>query len=380
MHDLAGRGFSFVVSLDSARRVSRRAIAWRSDDPGVLRSGAVKVAVVDANAPDAPATKMAIVEAADFLRRGALVVFPTETVYGLGACASNVEAVRAVFRAKGRPTTHPLIVHVEDVAMAERMATGPMSASARGLCEAFWPGPLTVIVPRAARLPADVAGGGDTVGVRAPSHPIARALIRALGDGIAAPSANRYQRVSATRAEHVVNAFSGDEVAMLLDGGASEEGIESTVVDCTGETPRVLRLGAISVEQIRAAIGAVVTDAVHEAVAEKAIHAAPGMAAAHYQPRARLHVLSACDLRAAVEHLKPEHEAQHAAALVIGDAMDLRGILVRRMPSEARAYAHALYAALHDLDDAGVEAIYVETPPSGDAWEAIHDRLRRASA
>ncbi len=317
-----------------------------------------------------------IARAAAALRDGRLVAFPTETVYGLGACASSASAVRAVFEAKGRPPTHPLIVHVLDAAMAEAVATRAMPATARALCAAFWPGPLTVVVPRAARLPADVCGGGDTVGVRAPSHPVARALIAALGDGIAAPSANRYQRVSATRAEHVSAGFTdAHEAAIfaLLDAGPAHEGIESTVVDCTGDVPAVLRLGALPVAALRAVVPTLVVRA-HEVAAEGALHVSPGMAAAHYQPSARVVIVPASRLG---EYM---YDARNAV-LVMSDVTHAGAAAhVRPMPRDARAYAHELYAALHEIDALGAACVVVEEPPQGDAWDAIHDRLRRASS
>ncbi len=321
----------------------------------------------------------ALDEAVAILRGGGLVAFPTETVYGLGGRAFDPEAALRIFAAKGRPQTHPLIVHVEGEADARALA-GEWSERAERLARAFWPGPLTLVVPRGARVPAVVAGGGDSVAVRAPAHPVARALLQRLGEPIAAPSANRYQSISPTRAEHVVKSL-GDAVGLVLDGGPCEAGIESTVVDVRGEHPRILRPGALGVAALRAIEPDV--EASEAVLAEDAARASPGMDARHYAPRARLVVV---ETRAeALARARALASADGRVGLVVrgpspgaGGAGDL--LDVRVLPDEPAAFAAALFATLHALDDAGARAIVVEAAPAGEAWWAVADRLKRASA
>jgi L-threonylcarbamoyladenylate synthase len=324
-----------------------------------------------------------VAEAARVLRAGGLVAFPTETVYGLGALALDEAAVARVFEAKGRPRTHPLIAHVDGEAAARALAAEWPDVAER-LARAFWPGPLTLVVKRAAHVPAAVAGGAATIAVRAPAHPVARALIRAAGEPIAAPSANRYQTISPTTAAHVVKTLAG-AIELVLDGGPCAAGIESTVVDVTGVAPRVLRPGAVSLSALRAVAPDVVAARDEEAPPEDAVRASPGMDARHYAPRARLVIVETW------------HEAQAAALRCAGSgakvglvlhtrrdalALDLaRGgyIAVRTLPSDAAGYARELFSTLHDLDDDGVDVIVVENVPADDAWWAVADRLRRGA-
>ncbi|HEY3563816.1 MAG TPA: L-threonylcarbamoyladenylate synthase, partial [Casimicrobiaceae bacterium] len=227
--------------------------------------------------PIVPAEAASIARAAALLREGRLVAFPTETVYGLGADASNARAVRRIFAVKGRPEDHPVIVHVADLAHALRWAAS-LPDAARALAEAFWPGPLTLIVPRAAHVDDIVTGGQASVGLRAPSHPVAQALLRAFGGGIAAPSANRFGHVSATTAQHVVDDL-GDGVDLVLDAGASPVGIESTIVACTTATPMLLRPGAIGQDAIARVLGRA------PAARETSAPRASGSLPSHYAPR-----------------------------------------------------------------------------------------------
>ncbi len=307
---------------------------------------------------------------------GGLVAFPTETVYGLGARALDADAARRIFAAKGRPETHPLIVHVAGEADARSLA-GEWSARAERLARAFWPGPLTLVVPRGSAVPAVVAGGGDSIAVRAPAHPVARALLRRLGEPIAAPSANRYQTISPTRAEHVVKSL-GDAVALVLDGGPCDAGIESTVIDVTGARPRVLRPGALSLAALRAVAPDIERG---EAVAaEDALRPSPGMDARHYAPRARL-VVAGTRAQAVSEAVARASENERVGLVVRGEvqATALR-IDVRVLPDEPTAFAAALFATLHALDDEGAATIVVEAVPAAEAWWAVADRLKRASA
>jgi L-threonylcarbamoyladenylate synthase len=331
----------------------------------------MRVLAVDPERPD-PA---AIAEAADVLRAGGLVAFPTETVYGLGARALDEAAVRKVFAAKGRPSGHPLIAHVEGEAGAREVAAAWSDRASR-LAAAFWPGPLTLVVPKEAHVPAAVTGGGDSIAVRAPAHPIARALIAALGEPLAAPSANRYQTLSPTTAQHVVKGL-GDAVDLILDGGACHTGIESTVLDMRADPPRVLRPGALDLARLRAVVPDVVLG--EEVVPADASRASPGMDARHYAPHARVVV---CE-RAEVALHAAKALLQRTRVGVIqrgGEAPDgATSIVWRILPDDPEAYARALFATLHELDDAGCEVVVIEDVPDDDRWWAVRDRLRRAA-
>jgi L-threonylcarbamoyladenylate synthase len=309
------------------------------------------------------------------LREGKLVAFPTETVYGLGARALDAAAVARIFEAKGRPRSHPLIAHVAGEEDARGLAR-EWSGRASRLARAFWPGPLTLVVPRAGHVPDIVAGGGDSIAVRAPAHPVARALIEALGEPIAAPSANRYQTLSPTRAEHVVKSL-GDRVDLVLDGGACESGIESTVVDVRGERARVLRPGALSMAALRAIEGDL--EVAEGVVAEDVERASPGMDARHYAPRAR--VVVAESREGAIAEARSRAERGRVGLVIRGGATGatLDGIDVRVLPDAPVGYAAALFATLHALDDAGATAIVIEAVPEGEAWWAVADRLKRAA-
>jgi len=316
----------------------------------------------------------AIAQAAAALAAGELVGLPTETVYGLGARADDDAAVARIFAAKGRPADHPLIVHVLDVADAMRFAA-ELPPVARRLMDAFWPGPLTVIVPRAPGMAAAAAGGQSSVGLRCPAHPVARALLaeaRRLGVlGVAAPSANRFGRVSPTQAQHVVDEF--EPGLLVLDGGECAVGIESSIVDCSRGQPVLLRPGVLTPTEIEAVAG--------EPLRERDAQAprASGTLEAHYAPHATVRLLSLAQLR---ERLAAQSPKQLGAGLAVySRAADLPATaFARRMPDEARAAAHELFAVLRELDAAGAQEIWIELPPLTAAWDGVRDRLSRAAA
>jgi L-threonylcarbamoyladenylate synthase len=316
----------------------------------------------------------AIATAAAALAAGELVAFPTETVYGLGARADDDAAVAKIFAAKGRPSEHPLIVHVADPADAQRFAAR-WPAVARRLTEALWPGPLTVIVPRAPDLAAACAGGQSTIGLRCPSHPVAHALLqaaRAQGvPGVAAPSANRFGRISPTRAEHVVQEL-GDAL-LVLDGGASAVGIESSIVDCSRGRAVLLRPGVLTRARLEAAAGEVLF--APDADAPRA----SGTLESHYAPRATLRLMPTTMLATALKMLgvPTPSLAVYSRTLSPGD---VGGVALRRMPAQPEAAAQQLYAVLRELDATGVSLIWVEEPPDAPEWDGVRDRLQRAAA
>jgi len=312
-----------------------------------------------------------IAAAAKRIRAGELVAFPTETVYGLGAHALDPLAVRKIFLAKGRPATNPVIVHVADPAAARALSSA-WPAVADTLAERFWPGPLTLVVPALDTIPADVRAGLPSVGVRVPAHPVALALLRAAAVPIAAPSANRSNQLSPTTAAHVQDGL-GEAAGMILDGGPTDVGIESTVLDLTGPAPRILRPGGIGREQLEAVLGPVAL--VAATIAEARPRAAPGMMARHYAPRARLELLPSERIEgAALAHI----EAGRKPGLLVIGAPAPAGVTAIRLPGDPAGYARGLYAALHDLD-AGADVILVEAPPALPAWEGVRDRLARGS-
>ncbi len=322
------------------------------------------------SAPIEAATGAAIARAADLLRAGALVAFPTETVYGLGADADNPQAVRRVFAAKNRPADHPVIVHLYDTSQLAQW-TRAVPPSATKLALAFWPGPLTLILPRAPRVADIVTGGQDSVGLRVPSHPVARALLEAFGAAIAAPSANRFGRISPTTARHVADDL-GDAVAMILDGGACALGIESTIVSFVDEEPVLLRPGAIGIPELSRVLG-------HAPRApDSAAPRASGTLAAHYAPRTPATLVAPEVLHAEIEQLSDRDEDIAVLARTVGRPPDFDGTWVNA-PVTAAAYAHDLYASLRALDAANADAILIEAVPASDAWTAVRDRLSRAT-
>ena len=290
---------------------------------------------------------------AALLRAGSLVAFPTETVYGLGALATDVTAVGEVFRVKGRPPGHPLIVHLASVEQLADWAS-VVPESARRLASVGWPGPLTLLLPRGRRVIDEVTGGRPTVGLRIPAHPVALELLRAVGDGVAAPSANRFGRVSPTTAAHVI-AELGDSVAMVLDGGPCDIGVESTIVDCTFDPPMVLRHGALAVEAITAILGT-------PPQAAAGPSRASGMLASHYAPACRVLLVDS----------RPEAEVLATAT---------EGI-VRLLDPQAAVdvFARGLYRWLRDADDDGVTTLIVVRPSAAGLGAAVRDRLAKAAA
>ncbi|MBI1915167.1 MAG: threonylcarbamoyl-AMP synthase [Planctomycetes bacterium] len=328
-----------------------------------------EVLIVD---PQSPET-IPIARAAEVLRRGGLVAFPTETVYGLGANALDAAAVRRIFEAKGRPANNPIIVHVAEVEQARQLvAVWPLVGER--LAVRFWPGPLTLVLPRRDMVPDIVTAGGPTVAVRMPAHPVSLALIRAAGLPIAAPSANRSTQLSPTRAEHVLHAMQG-RIDLLLDGGPTSGGLESTVLDLTSAPPRLLRLGLITRSEIEAIIGPIVVSSAPPT--GEASLPSPGMLPRHYAPRTPLEC--AADGSARVKELREAGLRVGRLALSDGGEIELPGVTTVRMPAEPSAYAAQFYATLHVLDAAGLDRIVVDLPPDHEEWLAIRDRLRRAS-
>jgi L-threonylcarbamoyladenylate synthase len=321
---------------------------------------------VSAQAPEADC----LAQAAEVLRGGGLVAFPTETVYGLGADATNPAAVARLFAAKGRPPTNPLIVHVPDLAGAWSLFS-EFPAVAHVLAKHFWPGPLTIVLRKSDRALDQVTAGGSTVAVRAPAHPVALGLLRLCRLPLAAPSANPSSLLSPTTAEHVLKGLGG-KIDMVLDAGPTPGGLESTVIDATVTPPRVLRPGLVTAAQIEAVIGPVeLGPPPSQAGAAKS----PGLRERHYAPRTPLEC--AADGRPRVAELV--RQGIRVGWVTMLDEAPTTDVVVERLPEEAAAYAAGLYAALHRLDHAGVERIVVDLPPQGDAWSAIHDRLRRAA-
>ena len=333
-----------------------------------------------------------IARAAAALGRGHLVAFPTETVYGLGADGLDPAAVAGIFKSKGRPEDHPLILHVADLAHARALAAD-FPPAAEILARAFWPGPLTLILKRAAHVPDAVTGGQDTVGVRIPSHPAALALLKAFGQVgsgvVAAPSANRFGGVSPTRARDV-QASLGDRLGaddIILDGGECEVGVESTIVDVSdvkdaGAGVCILRPGGISRADIMQALGSIRTASTPPTEIEKKAASVPrvsGSLESHYAPVTPLHLLSHAELLKAAHATLQTNPKAHVACIVFSSLGPCAGIKEILVANDAVAYAHDLYARLHDLDAQGFATILIERPPDTPAWEAVMDRLSRAA-
>ena len=310
--------------------------------------------------------------AADMLRAGELVVFPTETVYGLGADASNPLAIAKIFAVKGRPADHPLIVHLPDASHLDRWALD-IPEAAHQLAIAFWPGPLTLILKRQPSVSDAVTGGQDTVGLRVPNHPLALQLLREFKGGVAAPSANRFGHISPTTAAHVREEF-GDAVAMILDGGPCAVGIESTILDLSGSEPRILRPGMLDTEAIGAVLGRC-----PEFGGQPNAPRVSGSLEAHYAPRTPLQLIAAADLEEAARQALDAGRriAVLAAQPVARSHENLAWCPVSADPTQ---FAHDLYARLRELDAMGCDLILVAAPPADEAWRAVTDRLRRAAA
>jgi L-threonylcarbamoyladenylate synthase len=307
-------------------------------------------------------------QAARLLRQGGLVAFPTETVYGLGADASNPAAVRRIFAAKGRPADHPLIVHLADASQLKGWAAD-VPRAAWLLAEKFWPGPLTMVLRKAPHVNELVTGGQDSIGIRVPSHPVAQQLLRAFGGGIAGPSANKFGKLSPTTAAHVAGEL-GDAVDMILDGGECEVGIESTIVDLTRDPPAILRPGRIGARQIGDALLA----QLGQDLADRP--RVSGSLASHYAPRLPLKLVHP-DL---LENFLRQHAAIPVAVLARrGRPRNSRAALWQVAPESPQDYAHILYAVLRRLDESGCRLILVEEPPQLPEWVAVRDRLQRAA-
>jgi L-threonylcarbamoyladenylate synthase len=325
-------------------------------------------------------------EALRLLRTGRLVAVPTETVYGLAGDASNPEAVRAIFAAKGRPVNHPLIVHLPTAEHMQRWAT-EIPVAAWRLAEAFWPGPLTLLLRKSPTVATEATGGLDTIGLRVPAHAVLRQLLVDLDGGLAAPSANPYQRLSPTTAKQVMQGLGG-RIDAILDGGPCTVGLESTIVDLTGSDvhgsmPRIVRAGPITRSQIEAVLGMKVE------FPEQHSTAVPGNVAVHYQPRTPLHVIDTDALRTelrrlggqasriAVAHYSADIYRQDPHAT---DAAVLSGVLAHlRLPTDKAGYARNLYRVLHALDGIGATAIWLEQPPQTEDWRDVNDRLSKAA-
>jgi L-threonylcarbamoyladenylate synthase len=308
-----------------------------------------------------------LARAADVLRAGGLVAFPTETVYGLGADASSTDAVHRLFAVKGRPADHPVIVHLAEPAQLDEWGRD-VGDVARALTAACWPGPLTVVVRRASHVPDAVTGGLDTVGLRVPDQPVARALLRAFGGGVAAPSANRFGRVSPTTAADVF-ADLGDDVDVILDGGPCRVGVESTIVDCSQPEPVILRLGGVARERIGAVLGHAV------ALVDTGEVRAPGTLASHYAPRAHVEFTDRDTLADRVEAALDREE--RVGVIGVDDAraaVDVLGV-----PRNGDEYAHDLYRMLRDADARGLDRVVAVLPDPEGLGAAVADRLRRAA-
>jgi len=313
------------------------------------------------------ATQTDIDEAVQALRAGDLVVFPTETVYGLGANASDADAVRRIFAVKGRPTDHPVIVHLDSPRYLHRWVA-EMPPVAQLLADKFWPGPLTLILPKASNVNDIVTGGQDSIGIRVPSHPIAQQLLTAFGGGIAAPSANRFGRLSPTKPEHVRDEL-GDAVSVILDGGESPIGLESTIVSCLGNEARLLRPGSITRSQLEAVVTLSAGGPVPRSSGDRVLH---------YAPSTPLAIVSSDDL----EKFAGEFVARQEKVAVLAMRPPLetqRHMTWINAGKKPEAYAHNLYNHLRTLDSAGCARILVQELPDDERWAAILDRLQRAS-
>jgi len=312
-----------------------------------------------------------IARAAELLRGGRLVAFPTETVYGLGANALDPAAVARIYAAKGRPKYNPLSVHLADVGQVSSVAAG-WNETAERLARAFWPGPLTLVLPKTDAVPEGVTAGLPTVAVRIPRHEVAKTLLAAAGIPVAAPSANRSTQLSPTTGQHVLRSL-GDAVDLILDAGPTPVGIESTVVDVTTPIPALLRPGSITLDELTRVVGRV--ERKTNVVGDSA-RPAPGMLEKHYAPRAKVLLVAPQDVGIRVEHERAN--GLHVGALVVHASVEPTPEIIT-MPADPAGYAAALYASLHTLDDAGCDVIVVEKLPETNAWLAVRDRLSRAA-
>ena len=308
-----------------------------------------------------------VAAAASVLRQGGLIGLPTETVYGLAADALNPAAIEKVFQAKGRPADHPVIVHIANIDDLSQWATD-ISPQALSLAQQFWPGPMTLILKRQPHVPDVITGGQDTIGVRFPAHPMAQAVIQALGHAVVAPSANRFGRISPTRALDVIEEL-GAQVDLVLDGGACDVGIESTIIDCQSEAIRILRYGMLSVEQVTQALSQPLTQA------QQDVPRVSGALASHYAPLTPARLIPADQLNETVRQLQQQHKLA-----VLAYQQDNRHHCPYwfAMPQQPQAYAQQLYQQLRAADHLQVDIILIEAVPQQAAWQAIQDRLNRA--
>ncbi len=329
---------------------------------------------VDPRAPEEEYIRLAALT----LTKGGLVAFPTETVYGLGALALHDEYVRKIFSAKGRPATNPLIVHVLDETMVRRVCR-EWPETAHRVASALWPGPLTLILPKQPVVPSSVSAGLDTVAVRSPAHPVARALLAACGEPIAAPSANLYTEISPTRAEHVRKGLTG-RIDLILDGGPAGVGVESTVLDLSGPVPAVLRPGAILPSQLEPLIGHVAV--VDEHIGDDLARPSPGQSKRHYAPKAQVALCPYGDHGLLQDRILRVKKLRGRVGVLVHSKVAIAqdGLVLRRLPHDPAEYGAHLYSALHELEDAGCAQILIEDVPPGEAWDAARDRLRRAAA
>jgi len=322
---------------------------------------------------------LALNQAAALLLQGDVVALPTETVYGLAANASDPVALKKIFAAKGRPDNHPLIVHIQSVADVAKWAINIPEITWQ-LAAAFWPGPLTLVLEKAPWVPSEVTGGQNTIALRVPAHPVMQAVLRLSGLGLAAPSANPYQKISATTAEHVYAGLAG-RISMIIDGGSCAVGIESTILDLTHIPPRILRAGPLSASAIATAISQKVE------VPEKHEVAISGNKKTHYQPHAKLLLKSSEEIKDALVTMKGPlgilFYSTHLCDELLAakqSAIANSTIFLKQSPVEKVSYAEAMYASLHELDMQGVETILVERPPKTEEWLDVNDRLMRASS
>lgn len=302
------------------------------------------------------------------------MAFPTETVYGLGADATNSRAVEKIFLAKGRPPTNPLIVHIAGVAQARRYAKA-WPTTAQRLADAFWPGPLTLVVPRAPSICPEVSAGLDTVGLRCPRHPLALELLTRFDGAVAAPSANRSNRISPTTAQHVADDL-GDRVDLILDGGPCDVGIESTVITLCQAVPTILRPGGVDAEAIRKIIGSVQVK--EQTLGIQTASVSPGQHLRHYSPQAPCYRFEADQAELRDRYIASLGE-RSVILLAIGNEVARPSVQTIQMPDDPEAYARHLYAALHSADANSPAAILLEMPPDLPRWMAIRDRMRRAA-
>lgn len=308
-------------------------------------------------------------KAVELLRNGKLVAFPTETVYGLGADAMNVNAVKKIFTAKKRPADHPVIVHIENAEQLSNWACN-IPSSAFALAKKFWPGPMTLILERAPHVSDIITGGQPTIGLRIPQHPIAQNLLHLFGSGIAAPSANSFGRLSPTLAKHVAEEL-GTAVNFILDGGACTLGIESTIIDLSSETPRILRPGSLALTEINSVLGGCLSSQPTSSSAPRA----PGALPSHYAPKTPLRIIAPAKLKKFLADSDQKPIAVLTQNEIFSENNNIRWIL---MPKDPIQYAHDLYAKLRSVDDGSYSMIVVTTVPQNEEWTAILDRLTKA--